>query len=129
MIRARLLLSAVIVAASLVAACGGGSAASTPEQTPAASVQITAHNLSYDKNTIVVPANTQVAVTLDNQDQGVTHNFGVYDTSAATTTIFAGELTTGPATQTYTFTSPAPGTYYFRCDVHPTTMHGDFVVR
>lgn len=37
---------------------------------------------------------------------------------------------TGPATTTYTFTAPStPGTYFFRCDVHPTVMTGQFIVQ
>jgi len=33
------------------------------------------------------------------------------------------------ATTTYTFTAPStPGTYFFRCDVHPETMTGQFIV-
>jgi plastocyanin len=36
---------------------------------------------------------------------------------------------TGPTTTTYTFTAPStPGSYFFRCDVHPTQMTGTFVV-
>ncbi|MDQ4076493.1 MAG: hypothetical protein M3220_09635 [Chloroflexota bacterium] len=32
-------------------------------------------------------------------------------------------------TITYEFDAPSePGTYYFQCDVHPTTMTGDFIV-
>ncbi len=39
-----------------------------------------------------------------------------------------GEIITGPAETTYTFTAPSePGTYYFQCDVHPS-MNGDFIV-
>ena len=41
-----------------------------------------------------------------------------------------GDTITGPATTTYTFTAPdEAGTYYFRCDVHPEQMNGDFVVQ
>jgi len=35
-----------------------------------------------------------------------------------------------PATTTFTFTAPAdPGTYCFRCDVHPEEMKDDLVVQ
>jgi plastocyanin len=34
---------------------------------------------------------------------------------------------TGRKTIDYTFTSPGPGTYYFRCDAHPD-MNGTFYV-
>ncbi len=92
-------------------------------------VQLTAKNLKYDKDTITLAANSAVTVTLDNQDSGVLHNFSIYKNSSATDKLFAGDFTTGPETKTYSFTSPPPGTYYFRCDVHPDTMHGTLIVK
>jgi len=63
-------------------------------------------------------------------DAGVPHNFAVYTDSSSTTPIFKGPIVTGPTTTTYTFTAPStPGSYFFRCDVHPTTMTGTFVVQ
>lgn len=57
------------------------------------------------------------------------HNIAFY-TSPATTVIYKGKTTTGVATITYTFDAPTtPGTYFFRCDVHPNTMTGEFIVR
>jgi plastocyanin len=35
---------------------------------------------------------------------------------------------TGPATASYHVPALKPGTYYFHCDVHPTTMHGNIDV-
>jgi plastocyanin len=69
-------------------------------------------------------------VNFDNQDSGIPHNFSVYTSSAATTSIFVGKIITGPSKTTYTFTAPTtPGNYFFRCDVHPTVMTGTFVVQ
>ncbi|HVN74616.1 MAG TPA: hypothetical protein VMT44_08495 [Methanoregula sp.] len=35
-----------------------------------------------------------------------------------------------PFTGVYRFTAPeTPGTYYFRCDVQPSVMNGEFIVR
>jgi plastocyanin len=44
--------------------------------------------------------------------------------------IFVGQIITGPsATIDYKFTAPiTPGTYFFRCDVHPS-MNGSFIVQ
>ncbi|MEN6341362.1 MAG: cupredoxin domain-containing protein [Methanospirillum sp.] len=81
-------------------------------------------------STITAPAGAQVTVTFNNMDSGVPHNFAVYTDSSATTPIFKGPIVTGPTTTTYTFTAPStPGTYFFRCDVHPTIMTGTFVVQ
>ncbi|WP_332450738.1 cupredoxin domain-containing protein [Methanoculleus sp.] len=96
----------------------------------ATTVDLTAQNIAFDKSTITVPAGAQVTVNFDNKDNGVPHNFAVYTDSSASQNIFRGDTVTGPATTTYTFTAPSePGTYFFRCDVHPEAMTGDFVVQ
>ena len=67
-------------------------------------------------------------ITFENKDN-VTHNFAVYDTREAKQVIFKGEALSGPGTITYTFTAPdEPGSYYFQCDFHPSTMNGSFIV-
>lgn len=92
------------------------------------SVALSADNIAFDRNTITVPAGARVTMTFNNKE-GVAHNFALYETSAADNAIFVGETITGPETITYEFAAPStPGTYFFRCDVHPTTMTGDFIV-
>jgi plastocyanin len=92
-------------------------------------VTLTAHNIAFDKATIMVPAGSTVVMTFINMDSNIPHNFALYTDSHATTRIFAGEFITGVKTVTYTFTAPAaPGNYFFRCDVHPETMTGIFTV-
>jgi plastocyanin len=95
----------------------------------AVTVSLTAQNIKFDTSTITVPAGSTVTVNFNNKDASVPHNFAVYSDSSATTPIFKGQIVTGPTTTTYTFTAPStPGTYFFRCDVHPTQMTGQFVV-
>lgn len=94
-----------------------------------ATVALSAHNLQFNKSDINVPAGSMVTVKFNNMDNGIPHTFSVYTDSSATQTIFKGQPITGPATTTYTFNAPTqPGTYFFRCDVHPTIMTGNFVV-
>ncbi len=96
---------------------------------PSAVVDLVAKNVAYNTSTITVPAGADVTVNFDNQDANIPHNFAVYDTSAAKTAIFQGKIITGPGKITYNFTAPdKPGTYFFRCDVHPTIMTGQFIV-
>jgi plastocyanin len=119
-------------------ACGGGgsSAASsgatipTPavQGTPTDSLELDAKDLKYNVDEITLKPNTQATITLNNEDDGVLHNFSIYTSTDASTTVFKGDLTTGPDTATYTIPPLKPGTYYFRCDVHPDTMHGTLVV-
>jgi predicted lipoprotein with Yx(FWY)xxD motif/plastocyanin len=93
-------------------------------------IDLIAKNIAFDKSTITVPAGAQVTVNFDNQDSGIPHNFSVYTDSSATTSIFLGQIITGVAQITYNFTAPTtPGTYFFRCDVHPTIMTGSFIVQ
>jgi plastocyanin len=92
-------------------------------------VSLAAQNIAFDKSTITVPAGAKVVMTFNNMDSGIPHNFALYTDSTAKTKIFAGDFVTGPKTVTYTFTAPSqPGTYFFRCDVHPTAMTGSFIV-
>jgi plastocyanin len=93
-------------------------------------VGLTAQNTKFNTSTITVPAGANVTVNFNNMDSGVPHNLAVYTDSSAANKIFIGQIITGPKTTTYTFTAPSkPGTYYFRCDVHPTTMYGNFIVK
>jgi len=106
---------------------GGGGAGPGPG--PVA-VTLVAQNILYDLKTITANAGEEVTITLDNRDAGVLHNVAVYTDRSASQQIVAGAIITGPATEDVTFTAPAsPGTYYFRCDVHPDTMNGAFVVQ
>jgi plastocyanin len=93
-------------------------------------VTIEAKNLGFNLKTITANAGTEVNVTLDNQDAGVPHNLAFYTDPSASQPIQVGDLLTGPGMETITFTAPAsPGTYFFRCDVHPDQMTGAFVVQ
>ncbi len=113
---------------------GGATGTTTGSATATAAagatqVTLTAKNVAFDKNTITVPAGSKVTMTFVNNDSGVPHNFALYTDSSAATSIFKGTVVTGPSTTTYTFTAPGTaGTYFFRCDVHPETMTGSFIV-
>ena len=111
----------------------GGGPTVTPTPTTAPTLNSTfdlqAHDLAFNHDTITVQAGAQVTVNFNNMDAGILHNFALYTDSSATTMLFRGAYVTGPATTTYTFAAPStPGTYFFRCDVHPTQMTGQFIV-
>jgi plastocyanin len=94
-------------------------------------IELNAQNLAFNTNTITVKAGSSVTINFNNMDSGIQHNFALFnDSNAAPPAIFQGQLITGPATATYTFTAPTKvGTYFFRCDVHPTMMTGSFIVQ
>lgn len=93
-------------------------------------VAISAQSMAFNTNLITVPAGATVKVNFNNLESGVPHSFSVYTNSAATTPIFVGSTINGVSSITYSFTAPStPGTYFFRCDVHPSQMNGNFVVQ
>ncbi len=107
--------------------------APSPTTTPSGSpitINLVAKSVAFNMSTITVTAGAQVTVNFDNQDNGIPHNFSVYTDQSASKSIFVGQTITGPAKTTYKFTAPStPGSYYFRCDVHPTIMTGSFIVQ
>lgn len=122
--RAIVLLTMLVLLVPALAA-----AQSTSQAGSTVTIDLTAKNIAFNVNSITVPAGSNVAINFNNQDNGVPHNFAVYTDSSASTTIFKGPIITGPNMTTYTFTAPTtPGTYFFRCDVHPTQMNGQFIV-
>lgn len=144
----RSLLAVAAAAALAMAGCGGDAgdeqATPTPEQSPespsptatdtpedgaGADLEVEAEDISFDEDSYTVSAGANVTVEFKNRDQGIPHNFAVYESSDAQQEIFVGEVITGEAETTYDFQAPAEtGTYFFRCDVHPEQMTGDFVV-
>jgi plastocyanin len=113
-------------ATSATAGSGGAQAAScAPSGT---SLQVSAQNVKFDKSCLAAPANQAFTITFDNQDAGVPHDVAIYTSSSATTTLFKGAVVTGPTTTTYHVPALKAGTYYFRCDIHPTQMFGTFIV-
>ncbi len=137
----------LIAVATLFAGCTApGPAQPTPTQTPDPAVTVTANgtapagntsvalalmarDIAFDKSTLSAPAGSRVELSFVNADAGVPHNVAFYTDSTATTPIFVGEIITGVSTTTYTFPAPStPGSYFFRCDPHPATMTGTFIV-
>jgi plastocyanin len=94
----------------------------------AVTINLVAQNMAFDQSTITVPAGAKVTMVFNNKDN-IPHNFALYTDSSAATVIFKGAVVSAK-TVTYQFTAPStPGSYFFRCDVHPTTMTGTFKVQ
>jgi len=100
-----------------------------PPVVAAGLVAVSASGLAFDTSTLTGPAGRPFDLVFDNEDAGVLHNVAIYTNSAATTPLFRGSYVKGRATQTYHVSSLPAGTYFFRCDIHPATMTGTFVVK
>jgi plastocyanin len=116
-----------------LAACtgGGGDGGGCPGAGGTATVSdgevsICSDDLEFDATTIEAPAGEEFNITFTNAESQP-HNVAVY-TEEGGEEIVIGEIITGPEVTTQIPVGPLePGTYYFRCDVHPE-MEGTIVV-
>jgi plastocyanin len=98
------------------------SVAPSPSGSPAGeAVQISAAALAFEQTTVEVPADTAFTIHFDNKDAGQLHNVEIKD--AAGTSLFRGDIVTGPGVADYAVPALAAGSYPFVCTVH-TTMTG-----
>lgn len=88
-----------------------------------------AHNTAFSASCLAAPANKALTIEFMNMDPGIPHNIAIFADSSASQALFTGKLVNGPATVAYQVAALKPGTYYFRCDVHPTQMFGTLVVK
>lgn len=91
-------------------------------------VTLTAHNISWDTNCIGVLAGKPFKITIVNKDDGVDHNFAIWQSSSLKKQLFATPNVTGPSTKTFTVPALPAGKYYFQCNVHGPAMSGTLVV-
>jgi plastocyanin len=114
----------------------GGTAECQPEGTELSiAAPPGALSSGFDKDCLAVEAGTAFSITFDNQDSTI-HNMAVY--AADPTTDPAAEHLAGsepneqvPAGESATYDEEPiedAAEYFFRCDFHPTTMTGTFVV-
>lgn len=116
----RLLSSTLItLAVFALAACWAGSSGPTVEPSidPDA-LTIAAEDLTFSTSTLTAPADRPFQIAFDNQESAP-HNVAIYGDASATVKVFGSDPFSGPAVVRYDVPTLAPGTYFFRCDVHP----------
>jgi plastocyanin len=91
-------------------------------------IDLAAKGIAFDQTNLTVPAGAPFQIQFDNQDSGIPHNVAIYGGSSPTNVLFRGTIVNGPGEITYDVPALPPGTYEFRCDVHPTVMKGTIVV-
>ncbi len=149
-IRSRVFVAPLVIGAALLVAvaCGDdGDGVETPAagQTPAAEDTPVADEtptggataeismipgIQFDTAELMIAADTEVTITVNNTDTGIAHSFAVYRSRDAAENgeeaLAATEICTAPCTGTVTLNLSA-GEYFFRCEVHPAQMTGTLV--
>jgi hypothetical protein len=142
----------LLVAALVLAACGGGDEApedvgapSTPTEAspteagpvevpagcrsvqPGDALEIEAEDVSFDTDCASAPSGVAFQIEFKTRDEGLSHNFAIYTDETGSEALFQGEIVSGRADTIYDVDPLPSGTFFFRCDVHPTQMFGIFV--
>lgn len=112
-----------LVPVLVAAACSPSSAGTSLSVDPAAAdVTLVSRNLAFDRETITIPAGSAWSLQLVNTD-AAPHNVAIYTDETAGESLFVGELISS-TTVVYQVPALEPGTYFFRCDLHPE-MNGN----
>ena len=91
-------------------------------------IEVMAMDSAFDAECLAAPAGKPFEIVFDNMDAGIPHNVAIYADESAETPLFVGDVFNGPDVVTYEVPALEADTYFFQCDVHPTTMTGTFVV-
>ena len=136
-LRIVLLLVASTLVLGVVAACsddddeeddGGQPAATTAAAGGGASDSVTVEgkDFSFDPDTFTVAAGKEVTITLDNTGSAP-HTIDVYTDEEYTDAVDGAETGNVDGGETGEFKATFEGgEYYFRCEVHPSQMTGEF---
>jgi cytochrome c oxidase subunit 2 len=92
------------------------------------SLELIAHDISWNQYCLAVPPNQPFTVSVTNEDAGIQHNFSIYDSFFEEQNFFKSPKITGPGSQTFNVDGLPTGRYYFQCDVHGPAMSGAFIV-
>jgi plastocyanin len=108
---------------------GGGGGHGTEETAPAqASGQaLSAASVAFDTDQLTFAANEETTLPFNNEDSAP-HNFSIYEDESAEQDLFVGAEATGGSAIDYQIPPLDKGEYFFRCDLHPSSMTGTVTV-
>lgn len=126
------LLLVVVIAVPVVV---GGAAASKiikvklpAEPVAIRTIQLSAKGTAFSLAALDLTA-PETKIDFKNGDT-VPHNVHIFNgPDAKSPTLFTGSIVPGGSSTTYDVTGLSAGTYYFRCDIHPTQMTGTVTVK
>ena len=116
-----------IVLAQIGFGAGAGHAGETAHQQTTEGTTLAAANVQFDTKELTVPADEEVTLPFNNEDSAP-HNFSIYEDESAEKDLFVGQNVEGGASTDYSIPALKKGEYFFRCDLHPTSMTGTVVV-
>jgi plastocyanin len=118
---------AIVAVAAISSACSSAAAAPVPSGPVSPDgPTIVAKGMSFGATPVEVTANQSFTLHFDNQDPAP-HNVAIYTDSSASSPISVGEIVAS-GSKDQVVPALAPGTYFFRCDVHHD-MTGTIVAR
>jgi plastocyanin len=83
----------------------------------------------FAQTNLTFPAGRPVNLTFQNQEPGLQHDVVIAaGTNQQAPAVFTGALVQGPGSQVYAIKPLQPGSYFYFCEVHPTTMTGTLTV-
>ena len=94
--------------------------------TTGTTLHLSARNIAFDTDHLEAPAGQAFVLEFGNDDAGIPHNVEIMGPDG--TTLFRGQIISGPSTVSYQVPALAAGDYRFVCDVHPE-MTGTLTVR
>ena len=114
---------ALVLTAAACSAAGTGVSPSIEPQN--VDLTIISRDLAFDQESLATSSGSTWSLQLVNED-AAPHNVAIYTDASAAESLFVGELVSS-TTIVYQVPALEPGTYFFRCDLHPE-MNGTLVV-
>ncbi len=118
----------MLLVPALITAWGSAQAGAATCSPNGTALSITAFDSKFDKDCLAVPGGQAFTIDFSNLDRGIPHNVAIYEDESAAKMLFKGELLDGPGRTTYSVEALPQGSFFFRCDPHPDTMNGTFIV-
>lgn len=88
---------------------------------------LTAAQVAFGTDQLALPANEPTELKFENEDSAA-HNLAIYTDESASEDLFVGRNVDGGSSTTYEIPALEKGEYFFRCDLHPTSMTGTVTV-